>query len=64
MYAFCHQGELKCGNIFGIQLLFSARFANRVNNRTVDLVTGVVLTVMGGVLIILHYWEHIGKLLM
>ena len=44
--------------------LFSARFTNRVNNRTVGLVTGVVLTVMGGVLIILHYWGHISKLFM
>ena len=36
--------------------LASAQFANRVNNRTVGLVTGAVLTTMGAVLIILHYW--------
>ena len=36
--------------------LVSARFANRVNNRTVGLVTGVVLTVMGIAMIILNYW--------
>ena len=36
--------------------LVSARFANRVNNRTVGLVTGVVLTVMGVAMIILNYW--------
>ena len=36
--------------------LVSARFANRVKNRTVGLVTGVVLTVMGVAMIILHYW--------
>lgn len=39
--------------------LISARFANRVNNRTVGLVTGVVLTVLGAIMIILHYWEII-----
>ena len=36
--------------------LVSARFANRVNNRTVGLVTGVVLTVLGIAMIILNYW--------
>ena len=44
--------------------LFSARFANRVSSRTVGFVTGGVLTVMGGALIILHYWEYISKLFM
>ena len=42
--------------------LFSARFANRVDNRTVGLVTGAILTAMGALLIVLHYWERIGKL--
>ena len=42
--------------------LLSARFANRVDNRTVGLVTGVILTAMGALLIVLHYWEHIGRL--
>ena len=36
--------------------LISARFANRVNNRMVGLVTGVVLTVLGVAMIILNYW--------
>ena len=36
--------------------LLSARFANRVKNRTVGLVTGVVLTVLGVAMIILNYW--------
>ena len=40
--------------------LCSARFANRANSRTVGLVTGVILTSMGALLIVLHYWEHIG----
>lgn len=39
--------------------LWSARFANRVNSRTVGLVTGVILTAMGALLIVLHYWEYI-----
>ena len=37
--------------------LGSARFANRVENRTVGLVTGVVLTVLGASMLILHYWD-------
>ena len=39
--------------------LVSARFANRVDNRTVGRVTGVVLTALGAALILLHYWELI-----
>ena len=35
--------------------LWSARFANRVNSRTVGRVTGVILTAMGALLIVLHY---------
>ena len=42
--------------------LISAQFANRVGSRTVGRVTGVVLTAMGAVLIVLHYWESISKL--
>ena len=42
--------------------LWSARFANRVDNRTVGLVTGVTLTVIGTLLIVLHYWEYISRL--
>lgn len=40
-----------------ISSLVSAQFANRVNNRTVGRVTGVVLTTMGALLIVLHYWR-------
>ena len=39
--------------------LYSARFANRVNNRTVGLVTGAVLTVLGGAMIILNFHEQL-----
>ena len=36
--------------------LISARFANRVKNRTVGLVTGAVLTVLGAAMIVLNYF--------
>ena len=42
--------------------LFSARFANRVNNRTVGLVTGVVLTVLGGAMLLLNFWPQISAI--
>ena len=35
--------------------LYSARFANRVNNRTAGLVTGAVLTVLGAAMILITY---------
>ena len=41
--------------------LFSAQFANRVKNRTVGLVTGAVLTVLGAVMLLLNYWDLISK---
>lgn len=44
-----------CIVVATVASLVSAQFANRVNNRTVGFVTGVVLTVMGAVLIVLHY---------
>ena len=37
--------------------IVSAQFANKVSNRTVGLVTGVVLTVLGAAMIILNYRE-------
>lgn len=36
--------------------LIAAKFANRVSNRIVGRVTGVILTAMGAILIVLHYW--------
>ncbi len=39
--------------------LVSARFANRVSSRTVGLVTGVVLTAMGGAMLLLNFREQI-----
>lgn len=41
--------------------LVSARFANRVNNRTVGLVTGMVLTVLGAAMLILKYWDFLSR---
>jgi hypothetical protein len=45
---------LICIVVATVSSLISARFANRVNNRTVGLVTGAVLTVLGGAMIILR----------
>lgn len=42
--------------------LISARFANRVNNRTVGLVTGAVLTLLGGSMLVLNFWSLIVSL--
>lgn len=50
---------LLCIVVATVFSLVSARFANKVDNRTVGLVTGVVLTVLGGIMIVLHYWETI-----
>lgn len=37
--------------------LVSARFANKVNNRVVGLVTGLLLTVLGAIMLVLNYWS-------
>ena len=42
-----------------VSSLFSARFATRVNNRTVGLVTGAVLTVLGAAMLILNFREQL-----
>ena len=39
--------------------LVSARFANRVSNRTVGLVTGAVLTVLGSSMLLLNFWTYL-----
>lgn len=41
--------------------LISAQFANRVNNRTVGLVTGAILTVLGVAMLLLHYWDWLSQ---
>ena len=54
---------LICIVVATVASLVSARFANRVSNRTIGLVTGVVLTIMGAVLIVLHYRTQLNILL-
>ena len=50
---------LLCITVATAASLASARFANRVKNRTVGLVTGAVLTVLGGVMLLLYFWPQI-----
>jgi len=50
---------LLCITVVTATSLLSARFANRVDNRVVGRITGVVLTVLGAALIVLHYWQRI-----
>ena len=52
---------LVCISAATVASLVSARFANRVNNRTVGLVTGAVLTVLGASMIMLNYWDFISQ---
>lgn len=50
---------LVCIIVATIASLASARFANRVNNRTIGLVTGAVLTVLGAAMLLLNYWSFL-----
>ena len=50
---------LVCIVVATISSLVSARFANKVKNRTVGLITGAVLTVLGAAMILLNYWDII-----
>ena len=52
---------LLCIVIATASSLVSARFANRVKNRTVGLATGAVLTVLGGAMLILNYWSFLSQ---
>lgn len=52
---------LVCIAVATIASLVSARFANRVKNRTVGLATGAVLTVLGASMILLNYWGFISQ---
>jgi dolichol kinase len=42
--------------------LASAKFANRVKNRTIGLVTGAVLTLLGASMLILNYWQTLSQI--
>ncbi|MBQ9823965.1 MAG: TSUP family transporter [Solobacterium sp.] len=48
---------LLCMAVATIASLVSARFANRVKNRTVGLVTGAVLTILGASMLVLYFRE-------
>lgn len=52
---------LLCIVVATVASLVSARFANRVENRTIGLVTGVVLTTLGAAMLILHYWDVLSR---
>ena len=52
---------LVCIVVATVASLVSARFANRVKNRTVGLATGAVLTVLGASMIMLNYWGVISR---
>ena len=52
---------LVCIVVATIASLVSARFANRVKNRTVGLATGAVLTILGASMIMLNYWSFISQ---
>ena len=54
---------LFCIVVATITSLVSARFANRASNRTIGLATGVVLTVLGGAMLILQYREVLAALI-
>ena len=47
---------LLCIVVATVSSLVSARFANRVSNRTIGLATGVVLTILGASMIVLNYF--------
>lgn len=45
-----------CVPVASLGAIVSAQFANKVNNKVVGLVTGIILTVLGVVLIVLHFF--------
>ena len=47
---------LVCIVVATVSSLVSARFANRVSNRTIGIATGIVLTILGAAMIVLNYW--------
>lgn len=50
---------LICIVVAAVASLVSAQFANKVKNRTVGLVTGAVLFLLGATMIVLNYWDFI-----
>ena len=54
---------LICIAVATVSSLLSAQFANRVKNRTVGLVTGAVLTVLGAAMLLLNFWGVLSRYL-
>ncbi len=52
---------LLCVTVATAASLISARFANRVDNRTVGLATGAILTLLGGAMLLLNFWPQISS---
>lgn len=52
---------LLCIVVATVASLVSARFANRADNRTVGLVTGAVLTLLGGSMLMLNFFPDINN---
>ena len=50
-----------CIAVATVTSLVSAQFANRVKNKTVGIVTGVVLTILGASMIVLNYWDFFSQ---
>lgn len=48
---------LICISVTTLASLVSAKFANKVENKIVGLVTGAVLTVLGALMLAMHYWD-------
>lgn len=53
---------LICIAVTAASSLISAKFANRVKNRTVGLVTGAVLAILGAAMLILNFWPQISRI--
>ena len=53
---------LLCIIVATVASLVSAKFANRVKNRTVGLVTGAVLTFLGAAMLILNFWDYLSQI--
>ena len=53
---------LICMTVATAASLVSARFANRVNNKTVGLATGAVLTILGAAMLVLRYWDVLSSI--
>lgn len=53
---------LLCIVVATVSSLAAARFANRVKNRTIGLVTGAVLTLLGAAMLVLYFWETLSQI--